>query len=41
MILDALARGHRYAPLHPSFARAFAFLTGAHWAELVSGAANV
>ena len=26
MVLDVLANAHRYAPLHPAFARAFAFL---------------
>ena len=40
MVLDTLARCHRYTPLHPAFARAFAFLTGPHWAELASGAAS-
>ena len=40
MVLDTLARCQRYTPLHPAFARAFAFLTGAQWAEFVSGAAS-
>ena len=40
MVLDTLARCHRYTPLHPAFARAFEFLTRADWAELVSGAAR-
>ena len=29
MILDSLSRWHRYAPLHPRFPRAFAFLEAA------------
>ena len=40
MVLDTLARCHRYTPLHPAFARAFAFLNGPQWAALVSGAAG-
>jgi YhcH/YjgK/YiaL family protein len=40
MVLDTLALCQRYAPLHPAFARAFEFLTGADWAELVSGSAS-
>lgn len=38
MVLDTLARSHRYTPLHPAFARAFAFLNGPQWAALASGA---
>ena len=37
MVLDTLARCHRYTSLHPAFVRAFEFLTRADWAELVSG----
>jgi biofilm protein TabA len=40
MVLDTLARCHRYTPLHPAFPRAFEFLTRSDWAELVSGAAR-
>ena len=40
MVLDTLARRHRYTNLHPAFARAFEFLTRADWAELVSGFAS-
>ena len=40
MVLDTLARCHRYTPLHPAFARAFAFLNGPQWAALASGAAG-
>jgi biofilm protein TabA len=39
MVLDTLARCHRYTSLHPAFARAFEFFTGADWTELVSRAA--
>ncbi len=38
MVLDTLERCHRYTPLHPAFARAFAFLNGPQWAALASGA---
>ena len=41
MVLDTLARCHRYTPLHPAFAGAFAFLNGPQWAALASGAAGV
>jgi biofilm protein TabA len=40
MVLDALARCHRYTSLHPAFARAFEFLTRADWTELLSGVAS-
>jgi biofilm protein TabA len=40
MVLDTLARCHRYTPLHPAFARAFAFLNGPQWAALASGPAG-
>lgn len=40
MVLDTLARCHRYTKLHPAFARAFEFLTRADWAQLVSGFAS-
>ena len=40
MVLDTLARCDRYTPLHPAFARAFEFLTGADWTELISRAAS-
>lgn len=36
MILDRLTAADRYAPLHRSFARAFAFLRQADWNQLVS-----
>jgi len=37
MVLDALARGERYAALHPAFARAFAFLASTDLAALPTG----
>lgn len=40
MILDTLAQHDRYLSLHPAFARAFDFLTGANWAELIPEALN-
>lgn len=40
MVLDTLPRCDRYTTLHPAFARAFEFLTGADWTELVSCAAS-
>jgi biofilm protein TabA len=40
MVLDTLAQCHRYAPLHPAFARAFAFLNDPDLAALVSGPAR-
>jgi biofilm protein TabA len=36
MILDTLATADRYANLHPSFARAFAYLREANWTQLLS-----
>jgi biofilm protein TabA len=36
MILDTLASADRYANLHPSFARAFAYLRETNWTELTS-----
>ncbi len=38
MILDKLAIADRYANLHPSFARAFAYLRDANWAQLMTAA---
>jgi len=38
MILDTLATADRYTSLHPAFARAFAYLRDANWAELLSAA---
>jgi biofilm protein TabA len=37
MILDILARGRRYRSLHPSFARAFEFLTATDLQSLAPG----
>ena len=37
MIVDTLARGGLYAPLHPHFARAFRFLAGSGVASLPAG----
>jgi biofilm protein TabA len=36
MILDTLATADHYANLHPSFARAFAYLRQANWTQLLS-----
>jgi biofilm protein TabA len=41
MILDTLGRSGRYTALHPSFARAFAFLANADWAALAPGTGRV
>jgi biofilm protein TabA len=41
MILDTLDHLERYVALHPSFARAFAFVAAADWAALAPGAAGV
>jgi YhcH/YjgK/YiaL family protein len=40
MVLDKLDNHRRYAPLHPAFARAFEFLTGANWRELIRASAE-
>lgn len=40
MVLDTLAQHDRYLSLHPAFAGAFDFLTGANWAELIREAPN-
>jgi YhcH/YjgK/YiaL family protein len=37
MVLDTLSNCARYVVLHPEFAKAFAFLAHADWAELASG----
>lgn len=36
MILDRLQIADRYAVLHPAFARAFAYLRDANWAQLMT-----
>ena len=36
MILDRLQTADRYASLHPAFARAFAYLRDANWAQLMT-----
>jgi biofilm protein TabA len=36
MILDRLTNANRYSSLHPSFSRAFAYLTDANWVPLIS-----
>jgi YhcH/YjgK/YiaL family protein len=41
MILDTLRRSEQYVALHPSFARAFAFLAGADWGALAPDPAGV
>jgi biofilm protein TabA len=41
MILDTLDHLERYVALHPSFARAFAFVAAADWAALAPGAVSV
>lgn len=40
MVIDTLASGHRYADLHPEFAKAFEFLAHADWVELAAGSVN-
>jgi YhcH/YjgK/YiaL family protein len=41
VILDTLGESGRYAPLHPAFARAFAFLASAGWATSSPGGGSV
>jgi|SRR3954463_1877553 len=38
MILDRLTNANRYTSIHPSFARAFAYLSDVNWAPLISRA---
>jgi YhcH/YjgK/YiaL family protein len=37
MVLETLAKAHRYISLHRSFADAFAFLANADWTKLADG----